>query len=97
MRTALVLKQKEQEGVDVHVSQVIVFDVEDGRVTGVENATVRAGDFDSFLLWAIAWKVKEIYIPEASEWLKMLFGLCGVMLKAYPELEEDKLFRTFIL
>ncbi len=97
MRMALVLKQKEQDEVDRHISQAIVFNVEDGKVVGVENETVEAGNFTSLSTWALANKIKTIYLPAVDEWVRTFFWMMGITMKAYDESVDDKLFQTFIL
>jgi len=98
MRIALVLKQqKKQSEVDGHISQAVIFEVENDKVVGVENESVNAGNLNTLFTWALTRKVKEIYIPEVDDWVKLLFQLIGVTMKRYDELEDNKLFQTFIV
>lgn len=97
MRIALVLKQSKQDEVERHISQAVVFNVEDGKVMGVENETLEADNLNSLFLWTLSRKVGEIYIPEVADWVKILFHAVGVTIKRYDELEDNKLFQTFIV
>ena len=97
MRIALVLKQKKHDEANGHISQAVVFNVENGKVIGVENESVESTNLNSLFIWALTHKVKEIYIPEVDEWVKLLFHAVGVTMKCYDELEDNKLFQTFIV
>ncbi|MDH6533389.1 hypothetical protein D0T51_00150 [Parabacteroides sp. 52] len=97
MRIALVLDQKRQDEVDRHVSQVVIFTIENDKVIGVENETIDATKQYSLSLWALTNKVNEIYVSKVDDWVKMLSQMMGVNIRAYDELRDDKLFQTFIL
>ena len=97
MRIALVLKQKESDDVRNPANQAVVFQVENEKVVGVENEEVKADDVNSLSNWALAKKIKTIYIPTFEEWMRNLFLMLGITLKTYDESEDDRLFQTFIL
>lgn len=97
MRIALVLKQKEKNEVDGRISQAVVFDVEEDKVVGVENEAVEAGNLTSLSAWALASKIRTIYLPVVDEWVKAFFWMMGITMKSYDECVDDKLFQTFIL
>jgi len=97
MRIALVLKQKKHDEVNGDISQAVVFNVENGKVIGVENEEVESTNLNSLFIWALSRKVGEIYIPEVADWVKLLFHAVGVTIKRYDELEDNKLFQTFIV
>lgn len=97
MKIALVLRQKRQDETGGDISQAVVFNVENGKVTGVENETVEAANLNSLFIWALSRKVGEIYIPEVADWVKLLFHAVGITIKRYDELEDNKLFQTFIV
>ncbi len=96
MRIALLLRQKKQEETDRAMSHVVVFNVEQEKVIGVENETV-ASEMSSLFYWALAEKVNIVYIPVVDGWAKALFRVMGITLKGYDEAVDDKLFQTFIL
>lgn len=97
MRIALVLKQTKKDEVEGRISQAVVFNVENGKVIGVENETVDPTNLNSLFIWALTRKVKDIYIPDVDDWVKLLFHAIGVTMKRYDELEDNKLFQTFIV
>jgi len=97
MRIALVLRQKKQDEMNGHISQAVVFNVENDRVIGVENETVDLSNLNSLFIWVFKHRVKEIYIPDVDDWVKLLFHAVGVTIKRYDELEDNKLFQTFIV
>ena len=97
MRIALFLKQKKQEEIEKHISQAVVFDMEEDKVIGVENETLETRDAGQLSLWAYTNKVEEIYLPYVDEKLKSFFEALGIRMKGYDELGNDKLFQTFIL
>jgi len=96
MRIALVLKQKKQDEIN-KVDQAVVFDVEKDKVVGVQNETLQTKDAKSLSTWAITKKIKEIYIPEVDEQVRAILWALGISMKRYDELENDKLFQTFII
>ncbi|MDR1557355.1 MAG: hypothetical protein LBS88_10065 [Tannerellaceae bacterium] len=95
MKIALLLKSKKQPKLQ-HFEQAVVFDVEKDKVVGVENATLESKDVKALTSWAQTKKVKEIYTPYVDEQLRLFFSKLGISLKAYDELSDDRLFRTFI-
>jgi hypothetical protein len=48
------------------------------------------------MLWAQKKQVDEIFTPYADDQLRLFFKKLGINLRAYDELSEDPLFRTFI-
>lgn len=96
MRIALVLRQEKKE-VEDRISRVIVFDVENDKVVGVENVDVASADLNTLSNWALTEQVEEIFVPEANDRVKPYFNLKGIEMKAYDELGDNKLFQTFIV
>lgn len=95
MKIALLLKSKKQPRAK-HFDQAVVFDVEKDKVVGVENAALESKDAKALSSWVQTKKITEIYIPYVDEQLRMFFSKSGIRLKAYEELSDDRLFRTFI-
>lgn len=97
MRIALVLKQKKDDGVDEHLDQVVIFNLEKDKVVGVENHKVETDNLASLTRMALTEQVKEIFIPDADEEIKPYFVRQGITMKGYDELGDNKLFQTFIV
>jgi hypothetical protein len=96
MKIALLLKSKKQPKLS-YFEQAVVFDVEKDKVVGVENETLESTkDVKALRSWAQTKKVKEIYTPYVDEQLRLFFAKLGISLKAYDELSDDRLFRTFV-
>lgn len=97
MKIALLLKPKKQKEVTKNANQAVVFNVEGNKVVGVENETLETKDVNYLSFWALTRRVKEIYTPEIDEEAKKLFKKLGISIKNYDELEDNRLFNTFIL
>jgi hypothetical protein len=96
MRIALLLKSRKQQMSEDYLERAVVFNLEKGRVVGVENETLDSEDVNSLTSWAQTKKVKEIYAPYVDEQLRLYLGKTGISVKGYDELSENRLFRTFI-
>lgn len=97
MKIALLLRSKRQPKDEGNVEQAVVFDVEKDKVVGVENETLDSKDVKSLTSWALTKKVKEIYAPYVDEQLRHFFHLIGINMMGYDELNDNRLFQTFIL
>ncbi|MDR1646284.1 MAG: hypothetical protein LBS05_10805 [Tannerellaceae bacterium] len=94
MKIALLLKSRKQPA--NHFDRAVVFDVEKDRVVGVENTTLEPKDAQALTSWAQMKRVKEVYTPQADDQLRLFLSKLGISLKAYDELSDNRLFRTFI-
>lgn len=97
MRIALLLRSKKQPKDEKNVEQAVVFDVENDKVVGVENDTLRSKGVEELKFWAQTKRVKEIYSPYVDEQVRTFFRKLGITIKGYDELSDDRLFKTFIL
>lgn len=96
MKIALLLRQKRDDETE-RIGQAVLFDVEKDKVVGVQNETLGTKDVRSLSSWAITKKVKEIYLPEVDEQVRSFFRALGISMKRYDELDDNKLFQTFII
>lgn len=95
-KIALLLKKNRHSDRHTEEGQIVVFNIEEGQVIGVENQIIRSRDINDLSLWALKKKIKEIYTPEVDEQIRSFFGKMGIHVRKYDELGDNKLFNTFI-
>ncbi|MCC8134480.1 MAG: hypothetical protein LUG96_08495 [Tannerellaceae bacterium] len=97
MRIALVLKEDAQDSMTTTTSQAVIFNVVNNKVVGVENETLESQKIHNLSVWAVCKKINQIYVPEVNESLKNMCNKIGVVVDPYEELNNNQLFKNYII
>ncbi|MCD7978084.1 MAG: hypothetical protein LUG51_13365 [Tannerellaceae bacterium] len=98
MRIALLLKQDAQDQITTSTTgQAIIFNVVNDKVVGVENETLEIQKFQNPSVWAMGKNINKMYLPEVNENLKKVCSKIGVIVDPHEELNNNHLFKNYII
>ncbi len=97
MKAAVFLKNNELTVLDEKRVQVVIFNIKNDKVKGVENITLEKQTNDSIVNWLYLKSIDQIHISEIDNQTYKAITSQGIKVKTLKNLENDKLYNTLAL
>ena len=97
MKVALFLKKNELTVLHEEKARVVVFDIKEDKVVGVENIFLENKNNDSITNWLKQNSIKQIYLSKIDIQTYQKLNSKGIKVKTLESIENDKLFKSLAL
>lgn len=97
MKVAIFIKNNELTVLHEENVHVIIFNMKDDKVIGVNNIVLEKQTNDSIVYWLIRNSINQIYISEINDQTLQRVKSKGIEVKTLESLENDKLYNTLAL
>lgn len=97
MKVALFLKKNELTVLHEEKARVVVFDIKEDKVVGVENIFLENKNNDSITNWLKQNSIKQIYLSQIDIETYQKLKSHGIKVKTLESIENDKLFKSLAL
>ena len=97
MKVAIFIKKNELTVLHEEKAHVVVFNIEEDKVVGVENITLESQNNDSIVNWLKLNSINLIYLSAIDDYSHQKLKSKGVKVKTIESLENDKLFKSLSL
>ena len=97
MKVALFLKKNELTVLHEEKARVVVFDIKEDKVVGVENVFLENKNNDSIANWLKQNSIKQIYLSQIDIQTYQKLNSKGIKVKTLESIENDKLFKSLAL
>lgn len=94
MKVAIFLKNNELTALDEEKIRVVIFNIEQDKVVGVENTVIEEQCKDSIVNWLNRKSINLIYLAEIEDYIHQKMNQLGIRVKTLATLKDDKLFNT---
>lgn len=95
MRVALFVRNNNMKAIKINAFNVLVLDIEDNTIIGMENDCLYNKNINYVSLWLINKEVSTIYIEESNEEIIKFFEKIDITVKTHKDLEKEPLLRMF--
>ena len=93
MKVAIFIKNNELTTIHEEKVCVVIFDIEDDKVVGVENIDLKEHDKKSIENWLKQKAINRIYLSQIDDHTHEKLKLNGIKVRTLDKLENDKLFK----
>ncbi len=97
MKVALFIKKNELTVLHEEKARVVVFDIKEDKVVGVENVFLENKNNDSIANWLKQNSIKQIYLSKIDIQTYQKLNSKGIKVKTLESIENDKLFKSLAL
>ena len=97
MKVALFIKKNELTVLHEEKARVVVFDIKEDKVVGVENVFLENKNNDSIANWLKQNSIKQIYLSQIDIETYQKLKSHGIKVKTLESIENDKLFKSLAL
>ncbi|NLC50190.1 MAG: hypothetical protein GX762_07480 [Bacteroidales bacterium] len=97
MKVALFIKKNELTVLHEEKARVVVFDIKEDKVVGVENVFLENKNNDSIANWLKQNSIKQIYLSQIDIQTYQKLNSKGIKVKTLESIENDKLFKSLAL
>ena len=97
MKVAIFIKNNELTALHEEKIRVVIFNMENDKVVGVENITLEEQYKDSIVNWLSNKSINQVYLSEIDEQTHQKISLKGIRVKTYETLKNDKLYNSLAL
>ena len=97
MKVAIFINKNELTTIHEEKVCVVIFDIEDDKVVGVENIDLKEHDKKSIENWLKQKAINRIYLSEIDNQTHQKLKLNGIKVRTLDTLENDKLFKSLAL
>jgi len=97
MRVAMFIRDNDMEAIRVEALNVMVFDIENNTIKGMENDCLYNKGVDYISLWLINKKIDTIYIEESDEDTIRYFDKLNITVKTHKDLEHEPILKMFMV
>lgn len=97
MKVAVFTKNNELASLHEENIHVIIFNMEEDKVVGVENRILEKHTNHSIINWLYYKSINQIYIMEIDDQVYLELNSKGVKVKTLESLKNDKLYNTLAL
>lgn len=93
MKVAIFINKNELTTIHEEKVCVVIFDIEDDKVVGVENIDLKEHDKRSIENWLKQKAINRIYLSQIDDHTHEKLKLNGIKVRTLDKLENDKLFK----
>lgn len=93
MKVAIFINKNELTTIHEEKVCVVIFDIEDDKVVGVENIDLKEHDKKSIENWLKQKAINRIYLSQTDDHTHEKLKLNGIKVRTLDKLENDKLFK----
>lgn len=93
MKVAIFINKNELTTIHEEKVCVVIFDIEDDKVVGVENIDLKEHDKKSIENWLKQKAINRIYLSQIDDHTHEKLKLNGIKVRTLDKLEYDKLFK----
>lgn len=93
MKVAIFINKNELTTIHEEKVCVVIFDIEDDKVVGVENIDLKEHDKKSIENWLKQKAINRIYLSQIDDHTHEKLKLNGIKVRTLDKLENDKLFK----
>lgn len=97
MKVAIFIKNNEITFLHEENVHVVIFNMEDDKVVGVQHTVLEKQTNDSIISWLNLNCINQIYISEIEDQIHQKINTKGIQVKTIESLENDKLYNTLAL
>ena len=97
MKIAIFIKKNELTVLHEEKAHVVIFNIEEDKVVGVENISLEEQDKKSIENWLKHKSINRIYLSEIDNQTHQKLNSKGIKVKTLESLENDKLFKSLAL
>ena len=97
MKVAIFINKNELTTIHEEKVCVVIFDIEDDKVVGVENINLEEHNKKSIENWLKQKSINQIYLSEIDNQTHQKLKLNGIKVRTLDTLENDKLFKISAL
>ena len=97
MKVAIFINKNELTTIHEEKVCVVIFDIEDDKVVGVENIDLKEHDKKSIENWLKQKAINRIYLSQIDDHTHEKLKLNGIKVRTLDKLENDKLFKRLAL
>lgn len=97
MKVAIFINKNELTTIHEEKVCVVIFDIEDDKVVGVENIDLKEHDKKSIENWLKQKAINRIYLSQIDDHTHEKLKLNGIKVRTLDTLENDKLFKRLAL
>ena len=97
MKVAIFINKNELTTIHEEKVCVVIFDIEDDKVVGVENINLEEHNKKSIENWLKQKSINQIYLSEIYNQTHQKLKLNGIKVRTLDTLENDKLFKRLAL
>jgi len=97
MKVAMFIRNTDMEAMRVEALNVMVFDIDNNTIKGMENDCLYNKSIDYISLWLINKKIDTIYIEESDEEITSYFNKLNISVKTHNDLEQEPLLKMFMV
>lgn len=97
MKVAVFLKNNELTVLHETKVHVVIFNIENGKVIGVENIGLEKHNQDAIVSWLYHKSISQIYLLEINDYNHHKMELKGIKTRTLDMLKDDKLYNTFAI
>ena len=97
MKVAIFINKNELTTIHEEKVCVVIFDIEDDKVVGVENIDLKEHDKKSIENWLKQKAINRIYLSQTDNQTHQKLKLNGIKVRTLDTLENDKLFKRLAL
>lgn len=93
MKVAIFINKNELTTIHEEKVCVVIFDIEDDKVVGVENIDLKEHNKKSIENWLKQKAINRIYLSQIDDHTHEKLKLNGIKVRTLDKLENDKLFK----
>ena len=97
MKVAVFLKNNELTVLHETKVHVVIFNIENGKVIGVENNSLEKQSHDAIISWLYHKSISQIYLLEINDYYHRKMKLKGIKTRTIEMLKYDKLYNSFAI
>ena len=97
MKVVVFLKNNELTVLHESVVHVVIFNIQEGKVVGVENRRLEKQSQESIVSWLNHKSINKIYLLEIEDEIHHQIKSKGIQIKTLEMLKDDNLFKTLAL
>ena len=96
MKVAMFVRNKRVARPDSDAMCALIFNVENGKITGMEDTYLYNMTVNYISLWLIAREINVFYIQNIKDEDKSFFEKIGITARTFNEIDNGHIFRAFI-
>jgi len=97
MRVAMFIRNNNMKAIRIDAFNVLVLDIEDNTIKGMENDCLYNKNINYISLWLINKEVSIIYVEDADDDLIKYFKRLDITVKKHKDLERDPILKVFMI
>ncbi len=97
MKIAIFLKNNELTVLHGTEVDVVIFNIQNGKVVGVENISLGTKSQDAIVSWLHSKSINQIYLLEIDDEIHHKIKSQGIQIRTLAMLKDDNLYNTFAI